>query len=40
MGDHQCSSVKRRALEDPVKNGVCSRNVRPPQGDYEDEFAV
>ena len=22
LGNHQCSSVKRRALEDPVKNGV------------------
>ena len=27
LWDHQCSGVKRRPLEDPVKNGACSRNV-------------
>ena len=31
-GDHQCSGVKRKPPEDPVKNGVCSRNVRPRRG--------
>ena len=25
--DHQCRGVKRRALEDPVKNGACLTNV-------------
>ena len=29
---HQCSGVKRKPPEDPVKNGACSRNVRPRRG--------
>lgn len=31
--------VKRRALEDPVKNGACLTNVRPRRG-YKEEFDV
>jgi hypothetical protein len=31
-GERQCSGVKRRPLEDPVKNGACLRNVRPRRG--------
>ena len=30
--EHQCRAVKRNALEDPVKNGTCSRPVRPRRG--------
>ena len=32
FGDHQCRGVKRRVLEDPVKNGACLTNVRPRRG--------
>ncbi len=32
FGDHQCRGVSVAPPEDPVKNGVCSRNVRPHRG--------
>ena len=32
--------VKRKAPEDPVKNGACLRNVPAPNGSDKDEFDV
>lgn len=32
--------VKRRALEDPVKNGACLTNVSAPKGSNKEEFDV
>ncbi len=31
---------ERKALEDPVKNGACLRNVPAPTGSEKDEFDV